>query len=48
MKLNNNSLTSLISLTIGSLKQTLPQILRYFYYGLMFYFIFSSIMGLVG
>ena len=48
LKLNNNSLTSLISLTIGSLKEILPQILRYFYYGLMFYFIFASIMSLVG
>lgn len=48
MKLNNNSLTSLISLTIGSLKINLPQILRYFDYGLMLYFIFASIMGLVG
>jgi hypothetical protein len=48
MKLYNNSLTSLISLTIGSLKLTLPQILRYFDYGLMFYFIFASIMALVG
>jgi len=48
MKLNNNSLTSLIFLTIGSFKLNLPQILRYLDYGLMFYFIFSSIMGLVG
>ena len=48
MKLNNNSLTSLIFLTIGSIKVKLPQILRYFDYGLMFDFIFASIMGLVG
>lgn len=48
MKLYNNSLTSLIYVTIGSLKVKLPQRLKYFYYGLMFYFIFPSILGLVG
>lgn len=35
-------------LTIGCLKESLPQILRYFDYGLMLYFTFTSIMCLVG
>ena len=47
MKLYNNYLTSLISLIFGSLKLILSQILRYFDYGLMFYFIFASILPLV-